>query len=89
MTTKKMKRCAIIYKLLKSKPRSKRDIRDDVQFFTDQYCCISQIEKDLFFMRMEMDIEIRYNKVKDVYYIDNDVDFIEQLKAFLQLNDVL
>jgi len=84
-----LKRMAIIYKVLNTRPRSKREIIEEVEFFLGQYICESQIEKDLFFMRNELDFEIQYDKMINKYWINQNQDFIEQIVSYFQLDEVL
>ena len=41
----------------------------------------STIEKDIFYMRMEMDAPIKHNKVKGLYFYEEDYNFVH---AFLR-----
>jgi hypothetical protein len=50
---------------------------------TDEYpCCKSSIEKDLFFMKMELDIEYETLHNRGIRFTEK-VDLIERIKAWI------
>lgn len=90
-----LRRMCALYSIVRTAPIpiSKEKLIDKIQLKTDEIVCNSTIEKDMFTMRMDLDIEIRYNRRRKGYVIrnsnqDTDKLFIHNLFLYLSLQDV-
>lgn len=91
----KIKRICAIYSIIRSTPYppSKHEILERLYDKTGEDVCQSSIEKDLFLLKMDFDIDIRYRRQSKGYYIPNanestDKLFLNNLFLYLSLHDI-
>lgn len=80
-----LQRLAKIVNILQSVACSKAEIIYRLEDIFEKQFSESQIEKDLFCLRMDFDAEITYNKTLDCYSINQEYDFKEALYNFVCL----
>ena len=79
----KLRRIGIICNLMNDlKTRKLREIRDHVAEKTDRYCCKSTIEKDIYWMYWELDIE--YDGSLDGITFTEKVDLLKRIEAWIK-----
>lgn len=76
--------CSII-QILQSYPSTKTEIIEKLYLRFDQMFCNSQIEKDLFCLKMDFDAPIEFSKDLKKYVIDKDYDFKNALYEYVCL----
>ena len=80
-----LQRLAKIVNILQSVSCSKTEIIYRLEDIFEKQFSESQIEKDIFCLRMDFDAEITYNKTLDCYSINQEYDFKEALYNFVCL----
>ena len=80
-----LQRLAKIVNILQSVACSKAEIIYRLEDIFEKQFSESQIEKDIFCLRMDFDAEITYNKTLDCYSINQEYDFKEALYKFVCL----
>lgn len=75
----------LIHKLIENHgPISKKELIKGVNMFLDQTVCNSTIEKDLFCLRMDFDIQYKHIRKKG-YVLENKIDFETQLLNYIKV----
>lgn len=71
--------------MIQSKPLSKQEIINRLEDKMDKTFSASQIEKDIFFLRMDLDAPIEFNYNISKYELSEPYDFKEALFNFVSL----
>jgi hypothetical protein len=80
-----LQRLATIVNILQSVPCSKKDIIYKLENIFNKQFSNSQIEKDIFCLKMDFDAEIIYNKTLDSYSINSEYNFKDALYNYVCL----
>jgi hypothetical protein len=93
----KIRRMCVVFSILSNqvKPTSKDSIIDRVYDMTGSEYCASTVEKTLFDLRMDFDINVKYSKTQKGYYIGEcedgehcQITFISGLFEYLKLAEL-
>lgn len=71
--------------MIQAKPLSKHEIINRLEDKMDHKFSPSQIEKDIFFLKMDLDAPIEFNYELRKYQLSEPYDFKEALFNFVQL----
>lgn len=80
-----LQRLSKIIQILQNRALTKCELIDRLSDYFEHSFSESQIEKDIFCLRMDFDAPIVYRKSLKNYYIDGDYDFKEALFNYLGL----
>lgn len=80
-----LQRIAQIAMLIQNKPLSKAELIEALDEKMSHTFCNSQIEKDIFCLRMDMDAPIVFNKKTNSYEMTEPYDFKDALFNFLNI----
>lgn len=78
-----LRRMSLIYNLIKNNgPISKKDLTRKINLALDEPVCNSTIEKDLFNLKMDFDIEYKHINRKG-YVLEKEVNFDERVLNYV------
>jgi hypothetical protein len=80
-----LRRLSAIVHVLKESHLNTKQLRCKVSELIDMEVCKSTIEKDLYHLRMEYDLDDYIEKGPGGYHIPSDIDFLTLLKNHLNL----
>jgi hypothetical protein len=85
------RRLCILYATIRKTPFiNKLDIQRTLLDKTGIDICVSSIEKDMFSLREDFDVKLKYSRLHKGYYIiyPNDKEFVSNLFMFLNLTNI-
>ena len=80
-----LQRIAYLVTILQTYKLSKQNILNKLEVRFNHVFSESQIEKDMFCLKMDFDASIQYDKASNVYSIDSEYDFKQAVLNFLEI----
>lgn len=94
-TKNKIQRVCTIYSILRTatRPPTKDELIEQLDEQLNIKACPSSIEKDMYLLRKDFGITIRYSRFPRGYYIanasdDTDKEFVSNILVYLSLQDI-